>query len=737
MGYCFSPMDRTIGGRPGRHRAEDLERCRICVTVEQGANEHSHCRHFAVGFIPMIAISEMLEHALALHRAGRLAEAEAGYRRVLEIRSRHPDALHLLGALALQVGQTEAAVKLIESAIAVSGKVAQYHGNLGEAKRRLGDLRGALVSYRRALKLDPMSIDTRRNLALLLVASGADAAAVIALQQVLRLDPACGEAHAQFGDWAFRTGNPATAVQCYSRTLICQPNHATAGANRAQALAILGRHDAALAEFRQVLTRFPALTEAHCNLGTLFGGLGDAERARIHLCHAVALGPDRAETWFSLGNQARSEGRYAEAARFYQRSVRIWPHWAEAACNRALALEDLGRHSDAAAILRHTLSLNPDFAVAWSNLGNVHRHLDQDDRAMSCYRRCLAILPNQVQALSNVATIYHDQGNVETAIAILDRALAIMPDSAEARHNRALSRLQKGDLAGGWLDFEARIAAPTVDSRFPAFDQPRWTGEDLAGRTILLHAEQGLGDTLQFLRYVPLVIARGGRIVLAVQPPLVSLLRNFPGIAELVVIGDVMPAFDCWLPLMSLPLIFATTLKTIPNEVPYLSANSGRRAVWRRRLGDGIRIGVVWAGSPLHGNDRNRSCPLTLLEPLLTAPGLRWFSLQKGPRAADLTLLGWQDRMVDLAPVIGDFADTAAIVADLDLVISVDTAVAHLAGALGRPCWLLLPFSSDWRWLRDRHDSPWYPTFRLFRQSRPGDWQAVIEQCREAVVGFR
>lgn len=345
----------------------------------------------------------------------------------------------------------------------------------------------------------------------------------------------------------------------------------------------------------------------------------------------------------------------------------------------------------------------------------------------AAYRRALALQPQHVGALTNLGRAFQKQAQPQEAIVCFERALALKPDLPEAHWGLATQRLLLGDFARGWEEYEHRWALPENQGLRREFAAPRWDGDDIAGRTILLHVEQGIGDTLQFVRYAPLLARRGARVIVLCQPPLKRLLMEMDDIS-VVADGEPLPGFDLHLPLMSLPRLFGTTLATIPADVPYLRTDPVDVRAWNGRLGgkDQFKIGLVWAGNRRHLNDRNRSCTLEALAPLAAVPGIRLYNLQKGEAATEIRNAPTNMDFVDLNGELVDFADTAAVITCLDLVITVDTAVAHLAGALARPAWLLLPFAPDWRWMLAREDSPWYPSLRLFRQNQAGDWGGVL-----------
>ena len=388
--------------------------------------------------------------------------------------------------------------------------------------------------------------------------------------------------------------------------------------------------------------------------------------------------------------------------------------------------------------LRRALALKPDYAEAHNNLGGALSAQGNLDEAVACYRRALALKPDYAEAHNNLGGALSDLAKFDEALACYRRALRLKPDYAEAHWNQALLTLLTGDFERGWAEYEWRWKTKQLHFERRTFSQPRWDGQPLAGRTILLHAEQGLGDTIQFVRYVSLVKVRGGRVVVECQPPLLPLLADCPGIDQVVARGNPLPAFDVQAPLLSLPGILGTTLDSIPDRVPYLRADPELAQAWRKRLEalDGFKVGIVWQGNPPFKGDRQRSIPLRQYEALARVEGVQLVSLQKGAGADQLGKLAASFPVLDLGEQLETFSDTAAVLKNLDLLISSCTSVPHLAGALGVPVWLALPFVPDWRWLLEREDSPWYPHHRLFRQSRPGDWSEVFERIAGALRGL-
>ena len=448
--------------------------------------------------------------------------------------------------------------------------------------------------------------------------------------------------------------------------------------------------------YGEVLARDPKNADALHLLGVLASQRGKQELALGYLGRAVQLNPAVPFYHGDLGNVLHELGRLSDAVMCYEEALRLDPECAEAHSNLANTLDRAGRFEDSLAHRLEVVRLRPERAETYTNLGNTLRAQSMISEALVCYGQALAI----------------------------DR------EDAEAHSGRAITLLLSGDLTAGWREYEWRWKTSRVPPR--AFSVPLWDGSALAGKTILLHAEQGLGDTLQFVRYVPLAAQSGGEIVLECQPRLEPLLRGMPEVREVVLAGSPLPAFDVQAPLLSLPRILGTTAATVPSKVPYLGVSPERVEAWRARIGPvgGQKVGLVWAGSPTYKDDCNRSLDFRQVGPLLEVPGIRFFSLQKGPAAAELDP---RQPVTPLEEDSNDILDTAAAILNLDLVISVDSMVAHLAGALGAPVWTLLPFAPDWRWLLEREDSPWYPTMRLFRQPRAGDWQAVVARVAEAL----
>jgi tetratricopeptide (TPR) repeat protein len=625
---------------------------------------------------PVAPVSTALfAEGLKLHHAGRLADAEQIYSRVLAAQPDHFDSLHLLGVIFFQRGQHAQAVKQIGAALKMNPNNAPALNNRGNALTALKKFAEALASYDRAVAL-------QRDFA---------------------------EAHSNRGNALKELKRCEDALASYDRALALRPDFAEAHSNRGDVLSKLERFTEALASCDNALALRPNYAEALSNRGNALLKLKRFGEALASYDRALALQPDYGDAHSNRGNVLRELNRFDEALASYDRAINLQPGFATAHCNRGSVLENLNRFEEAIESYDRAIELQPDFATVYSNRGNTLRELMRFDEALASF----------------------------------DRALAIQPDFADAHYNEAVCRLLLGDLERGWEKNEWRWKTEQLRDGEQTFAQPLWLGsDDIAGKSILLHAEQGLGDTIQFCRYVPLIAARGAQIILGVQKPLRELMTTLAGGARIVAVGDPLPDFDLHCPLLSLPLAFATRLDTIPAVVPYLAAPEDKIEAWRSRLGEHgrLRVGLVWAGNPrkqlpnANRIDVQRSMAFDRLAPLLEVKECEFYSLQKGDDAVrQLRDSALQQEVIDWTEDLHDFSDTAALIENLDLVISVDTSVAHLAGALGKPFWLLNRYNTCWRWLLDRDDSPWYPAARLFRQDAARDWDSVIGRVQAAL----
>ncbi|NKB55174.1 MAG: tetratricopeptide repeat protein [Alphaproteobacteria bacterium] len=439
------------------------------------------------------------------------------------------------------------------------------------------------------------------------------------------------------------------------------------------------------------------------------------------------------ETAFRMAVQHQQAGSNTEAVRIYQQILAADPAYAPAWINLGVALRTLGRIEAGVACLQRGVTLKPGDAAALSNLGNALRAAGRLDEARDSHLAAIELDPSGGSFTYNLGLVLRDLGDLDDAIAQFDAAEGKGYQPAELKWDRALALLLRGDLPRGFAEYEWRWQIPDAKPR--DFSGLAWNGERLDGKTLQVYAEQGFGDTIQFVRYLPLLADRAERIVFECQEPLARLFRDSPVCRDVTVVArdvDALPEYDAHVALLSVAHFLKTDMESVPAEIPYLTPPADTSRVMKR--GDGLRVGIVWAGKPSHRNDRNRSLPLSALAPLFETAGADFYSLQLGDPADTIAPLGFSALVADLRPGIRDFADSAGLISSLDLMISADTAPAHLAGALGVPVWTLLPFAPDWRWLTNREDTPWYPSMRLFRQTRPRHWDDVVEQLCKALA---
>jgi tetratricopeptide (TPR) repeat protein len=638
-------------------------------------------------------VAELLAAGRVHHRAGRLAQAEIDYRRILAAVPDHADALHLLGIIASQVGRHDVAIDLIDRALRQNSSDPSYHSSRGFALQGLKRQNEAVASYDRALVLKPDNAQVLVNRGL-------------ALEELKR--------------WF-------EALESYDRALALAPNYVAALLNRANALHALGRFAEALECYDRALVLRPDEAAALNNRGLTLHQLTRFDEALDSYERALALRPDYAAALNNRGNTLQALRRPAEALQNYDRALALQPDYGEAVVNRGNTLQSLQRFAEALESYDRALALQPDFAEALSNRGNTLQALERIAEALESYERALAVNPEYAEVLNNRGLALQQLKRFDEALESYDRALAVNPDYVECQFNRGTLLLLIGHFAEGWQAYEWRrkLAKSTAHLR----SGPEWRKGEPVARRLLLYSEQGLGDTIQFSRFASLIAKQGAEVLLEVPPCLQGLLSGLEGV-KVIRSGEAPPDYDAHLPLMSLPHLLGVTSETIPASVPYLFAEPTRIAGWAERLPPSpFRVGIVRHGAAV---GKGRSIPLRAFAPLCRIPGLTLISLQKGEIIEQLADLPPGMRVetlgVDFDASPDAFLDSAAVMTNLDLVISCDTASAHLAGALGCPLWLVLKDVPEWRWMMDRKDSPWYPTARLFRQTHCGDWIEVFER---------
>jgi tetratricopeptide (TPR) repeat protein len=546
-----------------------------------------------------------------------------------------------------------------------------------------------------------------------------------------RSDPLILQALCEQGLGLHRSGHLDEAAQLYNRVLRRNPKHPDALHLLGMICVQTGQIERGASLLRQAVRANPNFAAAHAHLGMALWRANRPEEALASYDAALALKPDYVEAHNDRGIVLSALGRHEDALASHDKAIALKADYADGHYNRGVQLHHLTRPEDAVASQERAIALRPDYAEAHNNRGTALYDLGRPEEALSAYDKAIALKPDYAEAHKNRGLALSDLKRLEEALASYDRAITLAPDDADALEGRGLTHLLAGQFEAGWRDYEHRKSKWNEPTH--QFDQQRsWSGEfDLDGQTLFVQSEQGLGDTIQFVRFVMLLEDRGVEVALSVQTSLRALLQSaMPSVK--VLSEDERPAkFDCRCSLMSLPLAFGTTLASIPPQPRCLVADHERRAHFEALLGPGVRprIGIAWSGNPAHRNDHNRSIAFEQLQPLLSA-GADWIALQNGVRASDAAAFDSCGRVDFLGDELTDFSDTAALLDLMDVVVTVDTSIAHLAGAMGKPVWILLPFSPDWRWMLDRRDSPWYPTARLFRQPRIGDWESVIDEVR-------
>lgn len=655
----------------------------------------------------MTNLLEALQLAVGHHSAGRLNDAADLYQQILAADPCHADATHLLGVVAHQSGDPPTAVTLIKAAIQLDGERAFYHNNLGQAQQSLGRPDAAAASFQRAIELDSRCCQAFYNLAM------------------LRHDE---------GDWV------STVALCRRATAI-KPDYTDA--LRLLAVALWAQEDrtGALACYEQFLANEPGDLATIENLGVLHRDLGDYASAAERFHQALAIDPRSAQWHVHLGDLAALQHDWQAAIGQFETAIAVDPQSAKAHMHLGSAWQAQGELERAIVHYRRAIDIQPDRADALYNLGTAEQKLRRLDEAAEHFRAALAADPRLADASLHLGDYHQQRGDLDLALHYYDRALEVKQVSAKAHFNRGMILLSKGRWNEGWQEYEWRTKI--LESPTRRFDHlPRWDGGQRPSATLLVHWEQGLGDSLQFIRYVPLIRNRVGRVITLVARPLARILRH-AGFVDVYDDEHALPEIDCQIPLLSLPGIVGTTLANVPAAVPYLTADETLVEKWRERLSSitGLRIGICWQGNARNLIDKTRSLPLASFEPVAQLPGVQLISLQKrdGLEQVDQVRERFAVHKLggDWDESAGPFMDSAAVMQNLDLVITADTAVAHLAGALGVRVWVLLSIQPDWRWLHERGDTPWYPTMRLMRQSRTGDWDELLTRVAAEVAGLQ
>lgn len=719
-----------------------------------------------------------LESALGLHRAGRLREAVTAYEKLLRTHPDDADVAQLMGVALGQLGNPQGAAQYLARSLELKPDRPVVLLNLAQAMRTLGREEEALRCCDRAIALDPSLAGAYRMRGAALAALGRREDALANFGHAVRLAPQDAGAHADLGVALDAVGRTADALGCFERAVKLDPGLAPAHHNLAMILARQGEHQRALASFDRAVALQPHYAALHNNRGNSLKELGRLPEALQSFDLALGIEPGNVQTLHNRAVVLSLLGRYAEALQVYdqllsrggeqapdlvgrgaalvalnryaealaplKKATELLPHEAQAHIQYGVALLRLNRNEEALASFDRALILSPGRPDVLNNRGTALGALDRLEDALSTYHSAIGLPGASPDTFTNLGLVYRSLGRPYEAIAAFQQALARKPDDAAASFALAFVHLTVADFKQGWPLYESRFREPTLGVATRDFGLPRWDGrEAIEGKTLLVHAEQGLGDAIQFCRYLPLLVARGIRVVFEIMPQLKALMQTMAGDIQIIGRGERVPQADYQIPLLSLPLALNSDLTSLPADVPYLSADPERVRRWRERLQPvaGLRVGIAWQGNAAVEQliwARGRSMPLAEMAPLAQVPGVSLVSLQKGQGAEQLREVAFRDRVLDLGPELDPgsdgFLDTAAVMESLDLIISTDTSIAHLAGALARPAWIALPSTAEWRWLLERSDSPWYPTMRLFRQRRRGHWQSVTAAMAAALA---
>jgi tetratricopeptide (TPR) repeat protein len=678
--------------------------------------------------------NEMLQKAIVYHKTGNLDKAEDLYQKLSKTLPSHPAVLANLGTIALQRGQLEKAIRILGKSLTIAPAQASAWNNRGLALKNLKLLDDAVTSFDKAINIDPQFAAAYFNRGNVLHDLKRLNEAVASYDQAIALVPDHSEAYYNRGIALQDQNRLDEAVTSYNRAIAIDPNHVFAYSNRGMALKDLKRPDEAVASYDLAIAIMPEYADAHCNRGIALRELKRFHDAIKSYERAIELAPNHADAYSNLGVVLKDLKRLDDAISSYDRAIALDPKHTGAYSNRGNALKDMNRLHDAIVSYDKAIAINPNLAETYSNRGNALKDLNQLNDAMVSYDQAIAINPNLAEAFYNRGNALKELHQLDASESSYNRALVLKPDYADAYWNKALLKLLKGDYLEGWELYEWGWKN---NQRKPIreFQSTLWLGEEpLVGKKLLIYPEQGLGDCLQFIRYLSMVESLGAEVVLEMPSSLTAVVSTLKGKFTVIESGKSIPEVDFHCPIMSLPRAFKTTVETIPNQVPYLYADPDKQQAWLNRLGTKTkpRIGLVWSGSTIHKNDHNRSIPLREFN-CLFGLDVEFHSLQKEIRYEDIATLTATDNLTAHQKLLNDFSDTAALINVLDLVITVDTSVAHLAGALGKAVWILLPYAPDFRWMLGRDDTPWYPTARLFRQPDIGDWDSVINNLTIAV----
>lgn len=722
--------ERALASARIRSTEDCMARARHAYGVASFVDAEYECRN---------ALSAMPDHADALYvlafslmGQGRVEEAEQLMRRVVKANIRQSWAYAHHAQMLISLGRFSEALSQADRGLRVKSQCALSLINRANALLGLARYEECSRAYERVLERAPSSAEAWTNHGKALMALGRPRDALNCLDRSLEFDARSFATYVNRGNALNELGQHAAAVQSYDRALEIQPRAVAVWCCRGRALQDLGQDVTALQSYDAALSLEPESFDALFQSSVTLERLQRYDEAVARCNRALQQRDTDKRVWLGRGNALHGIGKDEDALLAYDTALLIDSGYVDALSNRGAVLQNLRRYSEAIEHYDQALAMAPKRADLWGARGNVLQQMGLHSASILNYTEAISVEPDSAPAWFHRATALQNLNRHEDALAAFERVLDMQAAYSEARIARALCLLLLGYFERGWAAFESRWDAPAVARTMRIFKQPLWLGEESPeGKTVLLHAEQGFGDTLQFCRYASLLDALGATVILEVQGPLTGLLSTLHGVSRVIERGQPLPVFNLHCPLMSMPLATRTGPSGLADDIPYLRADEHLTEIWRERIAaltraDRPRIGLAWSGNSEHANDHNRSLSLETLSKLFEIDA-HFISLQEDVRETDLPALS-RSGVVHLGQALRDFSDTAAVIDSLDLVISVDTSVAHLAGALGKPVWILLPSFPDWRWLLDAEDTPWYPTVRLFRQPSAGDWLSVVKQ---------
>lgn len=698
-----------------------------------------------------ISIDEYIAQGLEKHQAGDLQQAENLYHKALEIDENCADAYHLLGMLAFDIQNLEVAKDLVLHAIDLDNSSPIYYNNLGNIMMHGGEFMSAQEYFAKAIELKSDYTEAHYNLGNALIAQGKQEEAIDSLKRSIELNNNFTPAYINLGAVYMEREHFDNALILFGKALDLEPQNPAIVSELSNALLAKGLQENetspgnGLPYFERACQIDTSNSEAHMALADYHLNRGDIDQAKQLYARGIEGNPMNPDLYYNLAIINKQQNNLSEASGRFQQAIAVAPQHLNAHYNLANTLKELGDWEQALEHYNAALSLDSSHWPSLVNKGVVQQGLGLFEESLTTLQQAAGINAEDHQLQNNIGMTLHSLGRVDEALKHYEHALQIAPDNPETQWNKSLALLANGDYEEGWKLYERRWELnEKLHNRKPAFSQDQWDGSDLNGRNILVTAEQGYGDSIQFVRFASMLKSRGaGNVIVQCQSGLETLFTTVKGIDEIITERQ-QPAessFDIWCPMMSLPHFFHTTLDSIPNEVPYADADTALVEDWsdRLRIISGLKIGIVWAGNPRKNDiannliDSRRSCKLADFKPLSNIDGIKLISLQKGEAAIQTIIDNGGVSVIDHTHAINSFADTAALIENLDLVISVDTSVVHLAGAMNKPVWLLSRFDACWRWLREGEDSPWYPSMRVFRQSRPGDWGELMQRVAKAL----